>query len=348
MFCNIRQILKNFNVGGILFVTEMIIMIFWIVFSIVVGIAFLILLTSFICFMMAFYASRKVDKNAPEFDIPPGKIYEPYREQMIAWMKEAKAMPCREFTMRSFDGLTLHGKYYECKKGAPIELMMHGYRGTAERDLCGGIQRCFSLGRNCLIIDQRACGKSDGHVITFGVKEHRDCLDWVDLIIKNIDKDARIILCGISMGASTVLMASAKELPKNVVGVLADCGFTSAKEIIQKVIRQMGLPAKLLYPFVRLGALVFGGFNLEETPAVEAVKNAKVPVILYHGTTDDFVPCEMSVKNFEACKAAKQLVTIENAGHGLCYLVEPQKYLETLAEFSREHYKIECDYHANT
>ena len=250
--------------------------------------------------------------------------------------------------MRSFDGLTLHGKYYECKKGAPIELMMHGYRGTAERDLCGGIQRCFSLGRNCLIIDQRACGKSDGHVITFGVKEHRDCLDWVDLIIKNIDKDARIILCGISMGASTVLMASAKELPKNVVGVLADCGFTSAKEIIQKVIRQMGLPAKLLYPFVRLGALVFGGFNLEETPAVEAVKNAKVPVILYHGTTDDFVPCEMSVKNFEACKAAKQLVTVENAGHGLCYLVEPQKYLKTLAEFSREHYKIECDYHANT
>lgn len=348
MFCNIRQILKIHIIRDIILFTEMMTVIFWTVFSIVVGIAFLILLTSLICFLMAFYASRKVDKNAPEFDIPPGRVYEPYREQMIAWMKEAKAIPCREFTMRSFDGLTLHGKYYECKKGAPIELMMHGYRGTAERDLCGGIQRCFSLGRNCLIIDQRACGKSDGHVITFGVKEHRDCLDWVDLIIKNIDKDAKIILCGISMGASTVLMAAGKETPENVVGVLADCGFTSAKEIIQKVIRRMGLPAKLLYPFVRLGARIFGGFNLEENPAVEAVKNAKVPVILYHGTTDDFVPCEMSVKNFEACKAAKQLVTIENAGHGLCYLVEPQKYLETLAEFSREHYKIECDYHANT
>jgi hypothetical protein len=37
------------------------------------------------------------------------------------------------------------------------------------------------------------------------------------------------------MGASTVLMAAGQDLPKNVIGVLADCGYTSAKEIIQEV-----------------------------------------------------------------------------------------------------------------
>ncbi len=314
-------------------------MICWIILGIV-GIALLVLLTSLICFNMAFFTSRRKERNAPEFDIPPGRIYEPYREQMIAWMKEAKALPCREYTMTSFDGLELHGKFYEYKKGAPIELMMHGYRGTAERDLCGGIQRCFSLGRSCLIIDQRACGKSEGHIITFGVKEHRDCIDWANFIVENIDKDAPIILCGISMGASTVLMAASKELPKNVVGVLADCGYTSAKAIIKKVIRQMKLPANLLYPFVKLGARIFGGFKLEENPAVESVKSTRLPVIFYHGENDDFVPFEMSVENFEACNGEKQLVTIPGAGHGLCYLVDPEKYLTTLSDFSINHYKI--------
>ena len=43
------------------------------------------------------------------------------------------------------------------------------------------------------------------------------------------------------MGASTVPMTASKELPENVIGVLADCGFTSAKDIMYKVIRQMKL-----------------------------------------------------------------------------------------------------------
>ncbi len=319
--------------------------VFLIVLAVVAAVLVLLTVTAFVCFYITFYSPRRKKKNAPEFDIPPGKVYEPYREQMVNWMKEARAIPCRKVSIKSFDGLTLCGRYYEYKKGAPTELMMHGYRGTAERDLCGGIQRCFSLGRNCLLIDQRGCGSSEGHVITFGIKERRDCLDWVNFIINNIDKDARIILCGISMGASTVLMASAEKLPKNVVGVLADCGFTSANEIIKKVIRQLHLPVNLLYPFVKLGARVFGGFRLEEFSAIKAMKTAKVPIIFYHGENDDFVPCEMSVKNYEACICEKQLVTIPLAGHGLCYLVDPEKYLETLASFSREHYKIECEIH---
>ncbi len=321
--------------------------VFWITLAVVLAVLILLFLTTFICFYLTFYSSRKPKKNAPEFDIPPGPIYEPYREQMIAWMKEARSLPCREVSIRSFDGLRLYGKYYEFKKGAPIELMMHGYRGTAERDLCGGIQRCFSLGRSCLIVDQRACGKSEGHVITFGIKEHRDCLDWVDFIIKDIDPDARIILCGISMGAATVMTASDKPMPKNVVGVLADCGYTSAREIIKKVIRQLKLPANLLYPFVRLGARVFGGFKLEETSPIKSVAITKLPIIFYHGESDDFVPCEMSIKIFEICRSEKQLVTIPDTGHGLCYLVDPEKYLETLSSFTREHFKIECEYQAN-
>jgi len=292
----------------------------------------LVLLISYICFRMAFYTDRK--EVRPEFDIPPGEIYEPFRERMIGWMKATRALPHEEMAITSFDGLTLTGRYYEFSPDAPIELMFHGYRGNADRDLCGGVQRCFALGHSALIVDQRGCGNSQGHVITFGIKERRDCHSWLAFMQERFGPDAKIILCGISMGASTVLMAAGEELPENVIGVLADCGFTSAKAIMYKVIREdMKLPAKLAYPFVKLGARLYGGFDLEETSAIAAVGHCKIPAIFYHGEDDAFVPCDMSRELYAACASRKQLVTIPGAGHGLSYPVDKQRYLEELDAF---------------
>jgi len=306
---------------------------FFILAGIAVAIVFLILIAAFICFYITFYSSSKQKKPKAEFDIPPGKVYEPYREMMIEWMKESRRTPHKDVEIKSFDGLALRGKYYEGAPDAPIELMLHGYRGSSERDMCGGMHRAFALNRNVLLADQRASGKSDGHVISFGINESRDCLAWVNYIITNINKDAKIILTGVSMGAATVMIASGMPLPKNVVGVLADCGYSSANEIIKKVIRDMHLPADLLYPFVKLGAKIYGRFDLEETSPKEAVKHCKVPIIFVHGDADDYVPCEMSKTNYEACAAPKQLTFIPGAGHGLCYPAMQEKYLEILADF---------------
>ena len=205
------------------------------------------LLIAYVCFRMAFYAKRRPVQNSDAIDIPVGEIYEPFRESMEAWAREVRAMPCKRFRIKSFDGLRLCGKFYEFAPGAPIELMVHGYRGNAERDLSGGVQRCFQLGRSALIVDQRCSGRSEGNVITFGIREHEDCLAWVDFMCKHFGPDVKIILTGISMGASTVLMAAGKPLPENVIGVLADCGYSSAREIIRKVVRQMKLPVGVGY-----------------------------------------------------------------------------------------------------
>lgn len=298
-------------------------------------IALLILLTVYICFRMAFYADRKAKKNEEEYPIPEGKIYEPYRQQMVQWMKECRALPQEEIHITSFDGLNLYGKYFEYDPEAPMELMFHGYRGSAERDLCGGVQRCFALGRNVLIVDQRTSGKSEGNVISFGINESRDCMSWLDYVVERWP-ERKIILTGISMGASTVMIAAGMDLPENVAFVLADCGFTSAKAIIKIVIRMMKLPEHLAYPFVKWAAKIFGHFKLEETSSIEAMTKSKVPVIFFHGEDDDFVPCRMSVENYNACVTKKKLVTIPGAGHGLSYIVEPERYLKELADFSNE------------
>lgn len=295
----------------------------------------LTLLLSFFCFYIAFYAPRKKQEDPEVCSVPEGEIYEPYHEQMIGWIKEARALPQEDVFITSFDGLTLHGKYYECAPGAPIELMFHGYRGTAERDLSGGVQRCFKLKRNVLIVDQRTSGQSQGHVISFGINESKDCLSWIDFLISRFGKDVRIILTGISMGASTVMIAAGYDLPKNVISILADCGYTSARDIIKKVMRQLKLPADLLYPFVKLGARLYGHFNLEETSPIEAMKKCTKPIIFIHGEADDFVPCEMSRQNYSACASPKTILTVPGAGHGLGYLMDTEGYFRTLEEFAK-------------
>ena len=304
----------------------------WILLGIITLFAVTVLSISYICFRLAFYASRKQPVTENVVDLPDGEIYAPHLEFMETCAKQVRAMPCQELWITSFDGLRLYGRYFEYAPDAPIELMFHGYRGSAERDLSGGVQRGFKLGHSVLLVDQRCSGRSDGHVITFGIKEHRDCLSWLAEMQKRFPQN-KMILTGISMGASTVLMAADTKLPENVVGILADCGFTSAKEIIKVVIKQMGLPPAIAYPFVRLGASLYGHFNLEEKSAVESVKNATVPVIFFHGEDDAFVPCYMSQQMYEACSSKKMLVTVPGAGHGLSYPVQPEQYLYAMREF---------------
>ena len=307
-----------------------------IILIIALSLALLILLIAYICFRIVFYVPRKNEKISDELPVPTGKIYEPYHDMMRHWIKEARGFKQEHFYIKSFDGLTLHAKYFEYEPGAVMEIMFHGYRGSAERDLSGGIQRCFALGRSVLLVDQRTSCGSEGNVISFGINEHRDALAWVDFAVKHFGSNIKIVLTGISMGASTVLMAAGKELPENVVGVLADCGFSSAKEIIKKCAGDLKIPANLIYPFIKLGAKLFGHFNLEEYTPLDAMKTCKLPVIFFHGEDDAFVPCYMSQEVYEACKSPKKIITIPKAGHGLVYVVNNDLYFNSVVEFFSE------------
>lgn len=305
---------------------------FWWIFAGCIAFIFIVLFgISYICFRIIFYASRR--KKEDEYAIPEGAVYEPHREQMVDCMKEVRSMSHTDVCVTSFDNLTLRGKFFEYEKGAPIEIMFHGYRGNSIRDLGYGVIRAFALRHSVLLVDHRTHGESDGKVITFGIRERHDCLTWINFILDRIDKNAKIILSGVSMGASTVLLATAEPLPKNVVGVLADCGYTSAKAIIQKVIRGFKLPVWFVYPLAKLGAKLFGGFDLEEIAPIDVMRKCRLPVLFVHGDTDAFVPYAMSVENYQACAAPKRLLTIPNAGHGLCYLIDSENYLTAVHDF---------------
>ncbi len=296
--------------------------------------ALICLITAFICFLKVFYSPQwKRRKSKTEIHLPPGKAYEPFYEQMTDWQIKANRMNPRNVEIKSFDGLTLRGRYFEYSPDAPIELILHGYRGNSRRDVTGGLFRCIELGHSALLVDHRGAGDSGGNVTSFGALERHDCLGWINFIVENINKDAVIYIGGVSMGAATVMLVSEMDVPRNVKCVLADCGYTSAEDIIKKVMRDMKLPPKLLFPFVRLGGKLFGRFDIMDASPIKAMKNAKLPIIFFHGRDDDFVPCEMSQRNFDECVAKKEFVVIDGARHGLCFPVDRKRYVDELRKF---------------
>ena len=296
----------------------------------------IILVTSYICYFMVFKTPKRKILGEGEYDLPPGEIYESFYPKMRAWVDSIRSMDRKSVEITSFDGLKLRGYYYEYSPDSPLELIFHGYGGNAERDLSGGVERCFALGRSVILIDQRGAGQSEGKVCSFGINERRDCLEWIKFATRKFGKERPIIIGGISMGAATVMMAAGEDLPSNVVCVMADCGYSSPKEIIKKVVREMKLPSSIVYPFIRLGGMLYGKFDIEETSPISAVARSKTPIVYIHGDTDDYVPHSMSVECYEATKSPRKLVTIEGAGHGLAFPKDPEKYVESLREFESE------------
>ena len=190
-----------------------------------------------------------------------------------------------------------------------------------------------SYGLNILLPDQRAHGKSEGRLITFGVKECRDVKEWIYWVNSRCG-ELPVILSGLSMGASTVMYLADEELPTNVKGIVADCGFTSPWEIISAVFRNAThLPASPSLWIAEGFARVFGGFSLRQKDSRKVLKNSKLPLLIVHGTADAFVPCEMTRQGYEACTGEKEMFLVEGAEHGLSFLKDGARYKEKVLAF---------------
>ncbi len=242
------------------------------------------------------------------------------------------AAPFERVFIVSQDGLRLAARYYEGTAGAPIVIFFHGYRSHAIHDGCGLHAIARARGYHVLMCDQRAHGESLGRALSFGVLEREDARLWAEYAAKRFP-GVPIFLSGISMGGATVLMAASLPLPEAVVGVLADCPYSSPRDIITKVLADMKLPARLVYPLVRLGARLYGGFDPDAADAVSSVAKETPPILIVHGLSDGFVPAEMSKRIDAAASGEHRLVLVEGADHGKSYTIDPVLYAKTLDAF---------------
>lgn len=285
---------------------------------------------AYYAYRVAFYVDRRKAKTST---LVLNEQYDPYRPRMRQIRDTLVAIPYETVSITSFDGLKLMGRYYHSADGAPLDICFHGYRSSPVTDFSGGSEISFELGHNILMVEQRAHGDSEGNTITFGILERRDLLCWVNYALERFGSDIQIMLYGVSMGGATVLMASNLPLSGNVKGIIADCPYASPPDIIAEVGKEQHFPPAVTKILASLGARLYGGFDLNETDALRAVKETKIPILIIHGDDDRFVPCEMSE---QVCHANPQMVTrytVPTAAHGIAYLVDTPFYKEKVKEF---------------
>ncbi len=251
----------------------------------------------------------------------------------IEWIT---AKDCEKIEITSYDGLKLAARFLPAEDPRGTIILMHGYRAPLYRDFACVYEYFNSLGFNLLIPSQRAHGESEGKYICYGVKERYDCQKWAEYIYSRFGAESDIFLDGLSMGCSTVLMASDLKLPENVRGILADCGFTSAWDELSYLLKRYAhLPVHPILDGVNLMVKLFAGFALDECSTVDCVAQTDIPILFVHGTDDTFVPCEFSKENYKACSSEKKLVLVDGAEHGVSYLVDRdgcQKEIEAFFE----------------
>ena len=235
--------------------------------------------------------------------------------------------------IRSRDGTSLTGHFYPCAHAKRTIVAMHGWRSVWYRDFGAIADFWHDAGCNILFPDQRGQNESGGNYIGFGALERHDCALWAEWAEKRCGK-LPVYLVGISMGATTVLLAAGLPLPACVKGIIADCGFVSTERIWRHVIQKN---LHMLYGLRRRFASALCRKKLqlgtEDISTVHALQQAHTPVMLIHGTADRFVPVEMTYENFSACAAPKRLLIVPGAGHGMSYVLDRENYEREVRSF---------------
>lgn len=257
-----------------------------------------------------------------------------FLDEMAAGAEKLETTLHQTVRITGYDGQVLVGHWFECRQPKRVVIAMHGWRSCWSTDF-GTIAPFWNQnGCHVLYAEQRGQGSSGGEYIGFGMMERYDCLQWIKWVNSHWGQELPVYLAGVSMGATTVLMAADLELPSNVRGIMADCGFTSPHDIWKHVAEKNlhllyhvhgGVAEQLCREKIRMGP--------KDCSTVEALKKSKVPVLLIHGTSDHFVPVSMTYENYQACASPKTLLIVPGADHGMSHYTEKERYEQTMLDF---------------
>lgn len=258
-----------------------------------------------------------------------------FMAELDAGAEKLLGADCETVEIVSHDGLRLVGHWYNCPSAKRVLVAMHGWRSTWARDFSLISDFWHESGCSVLYAEQRGQGNSDGDYIGFGLLERYDCLDWINWAIEKTEGKLPVYLGGVSMGATTVLMTAGLDLPENVCGIVADCGFTSPHAIWKHVVENNlhmsyngfrgAIASDLCKKRINMGA--------RDYSTLDAMQVCPVPVLFIHGTDDRFVPVEMTYENYKNCSSPKELLVVPGAEHGMSYYLGKEQYEQKIRDF---------------
>lgn len=302
-------------------------------FAVIIGV---IVVCSFIIFYFFSYAVSRnslfVDKTKNSF-LAKDEVKRLAYEGVDRWLE---TQTTEDIEIYSYDNLKLHSKLLlaEGKTDNTI-ILVHGYRASWYKDFGLMLKFYHNLGLNILFPDNRASGESEGEYIGFGYNEHLDVKKWIDYVLSRFGDSSKIILHGVSMGASTVMLFTDEELPPQVKGIIEDAGYTSAFEQFMHNLEEKNIIIKkpLIYTVDLLTRLI-AGYSFYDCDTKNTLGKLTLPMLFIHGEKDTYVPVEMVYDNFSnSASKDKDILIVEGAGHADSYYTNPELYEKNVKNF---------------
>lgn len=234
-----------------------------------------------------------------------------------------------------YDENTKRTHAYIIDSSAPTDkwvIILHGYTSDPN-GVKAFAKEYHDMGFNCILPSLRGHCNDENRYCSMGYYDKFIAIAWIKHIL-SLNKDARIIIHGVSMGAATTMLTTGESLPDNVKAAVSDCGYASCYEEYKYMIKnRFHIPTFPILDATNLISIAVDKFNFKKAAPVEAVKSSKTPTLFIHGSNDDFVPSFMLDEVYSACSAEKEKLLIDGAGHSESYIVEPEKYWNTVKEF---------------
>lgn len=254
----------------------------------------------------------------------------PDNSKLEEWYMNNKT---NEYYLLSNDKKRIYG--YEIKNKSNVwVIVVHGYTSCAF-SMLSYAKEFYDMGYNVLLIDLKSHGNSDGKYIGMGYSDRLDVLNFINNLIKK-ERNCKIILYGISMGASTVMYTLGEKLPKNVVLAIEDCGFSSVyDEFYYQGKTYFNLPVKFGLNALNFFSLLITKNSIKNHSCNECLRKNKLPVLFIHGSLDKFVPFYMLDDLYNEGDFAKEKLVIE-AEHGASSIKNHDLYFKTIKEFIKK------------
>lgn len=242
-------------------------------------------------------------------------------------------------SVRAADGAKLVAWFAEPpKKSTNCVMILHGI-GDSKLGSAGFASPFLEAGYAVLLSDSRAHGASGGELVTYGLREKEDVLEWIRFLRGSGCR--RLFGLGESLGAAVLIQTAA--ITSDFSAIIAESSFSSLPLIAQyRVEAWIGLPhwvgqhvSMVLVRSAALYARMRYGVDLALASPLVALTKARTPILFIHGLDDTATPPWHS-QVLAAANPTAVLWLVPGAGHCGAFATSPKEFREhVLSWFGR-------------
>ena len=241
----------------------------------------------------------------------PGMIFFPARGLQATpadW-----AMSYEDVSLKSADGIELHGWYIPAPRAERVVLFLHGNAGNiSHRGESIAIFR--RLGLDVFIFDYRGYGRSDGEPGEAGLYQDAAAA-WRYLVETRGVSPGNIVVFGRSLGGAVAAQLASRVQPQPG-GLILESTLSSARDF-----------AKAAFPLLSRVLVVRYQFD-----SVARLTQVRCPVLVLHSPTDEIMPYRLGEKLYQSAHEPKRFVALRG-DHNSGFMQSQPQYEQALGEF---------------